>query len=62
MKGGKLASLEDFKVQREELVAKTQALEQALIEEDLAHKDTMYQVERKQVIAKDRFDYLLFNI
>ena len=51
---GKLASLEEFRVQREELMAKFAALEAQLAAQDQAQKETVYQLERKQVIDKDR--------
>ena len=51
---GKLASLEEFRVQREELIAKFAALEAQLAAQDRAHNETVYQLERKQVIDKDR--------
>ena len=52
--GGKLASLEEFKVQREELIAKMNNLEQELMEQERLHKEDVYNLERKQVIDKDR--------
>lgn len=54
MLGGKLASLEEFKVQREELIAKMNNLEQELMEQERLHKEDVYNLERKQVIDKDR--------
>ena len=51
---GKLASLEEFRVQREELMAKFAALEAQLAAQEQASKETVYQLERKQVIDKDR--------
>lgn len=52
--GGKLAALEEFKIQREELMEKMEDLEQELYDIDRTHKENVYMLERKQVIDKDR--------
>lgn len=52
--GGKLASLEEFKVQKEDLMAKMAALGDSLKEQDEDHQDEIYKLERKQVVDKDR--------
>ncbi|XP_040260754.1 cilia- and flagella-associated protein 157 [Bufo bufo] len=51
---GKLASLEEFRVQKEELMAKFSALEEKLRKQEEEHKDTMYKLEKKAVLDKDR--------
>ena len=53
--GGKLASLEEFKVQKEDLLAKMAALEDALKEQEAGHQEDIYKLERKQVVDKDRY-------
>lgn len=52
--GGKLASLEEFKVQREDLMAKFAKLEDELDTNKKEHKDVIYNLERKAVVDKDR--------
>jgi hypothetical protein len=52
--GGKLASLEEFRIQREELMAQTAKLESDLLEQANAHREEIYDLEKKQVIDKDR--------
>ena len=52
--GGKLASLEEFKVQKEDLMAKMAALDEALKEQEKGHDEDIYKLERKQVVDKDR--------
>jgi len=52
--GGKLASLEEFKVQKEDLMAKFAAMEGRLGEQEEHHKGIIYSLERKQVVDKDR--------
>ena len=52
--GGKLASLEEFKVQREDLMNKMTELEQQLKENEDEHNNDIYSLERKQVVDKDR--------
>ncbi|OWF54650.1 cilia- and flagella-associated protein 157-like [Mizuhopecten yessoensis] len=52
--GGKLASLEEFKVQKEDLMAKFAAMEDDLKQKDEDHKKMIYDLEKKAVIDKDR--------
>ena len=52
--GGKLASLEEFRVQKEDLLAKFAKLEDQLIEQEQAHKEQIYNLEKKAVVDKDR--------
>ena len=52
--GGKLASLEEFKVQKEELMAKFAKMEEELRQKEKDHQDSIYNLERKAVIDKDR--------
>ncbi|PIK45115.1 hypothetical protein BSL78_18004, partial [Apostichopus japonicus] len=51
---GKLASLEEFKVQKEDLMAKFAQMEAELASQQQDHKEQIYQLERKQVVDKDR--------
>ncbi|KAM5145508.1 cilia- and flagella-associated protein 157 [Mantella aurantiaca] len=51
---GKLASLEEFRVQKEELMAKFAALEEKLRAQEEEHKEMMYSLEKKAVLDKDR--------
>jgi len=53
--GGKLASLEEFRVQREELMTQTAQLEATLQEQEKIHQEQMYDLEKKQVIDNDRY-------
>lgn len=52
--GGKLASLEEFKVQKDDLMAKFAKLESELEANKQEHKDVIYNLERKAVVDKDR--------
>uniref|UniRef100_A0A8C5PNZ0 Cilia- and flagella-associated protein 157 n=1 Tax=Leptobrachium leishanense TaxID=445787 RepID=A0A8C5PNZ0_9ANUR len=51
---GKLASLEEFRVQKEELMAKFAALEEKLKKQEEDHKEMVYKIEKKTVLDKDR--------
>ena len=53
--GGKLASLEEFKVQKDDLMAKFAKLEKELETNKTEHKDVIYNLERKAVVDKDRW-------
>ena len=59
--GGKLASLEEFKVQKEDLMAKFAKLEKELESNKVEHEDVIYNLERKAVVDKDRFDIFHFK-
>ena len=50
---GKLASLEEFKVQKEDLMHKFAMMEEELAKKESDHKEEIYRLERKQVIDKD---------
>ena len=50
---GKLASLEEFKIQKEDLMRKFAEMEEELKQKEQDHKDEIYRLERKQVIDKD---------
>ena len=52
--GGKLASLEEFRVQKEELLAKFAKLQEQLVEQEDSHKEQIYNLEKKAVVDKDR--------
>jgi len=51
---GKLEQLEDFRQNKEELEAKFKAMEELLLGEQNAHKDAVYNLERKEVQNRDR--------
>lgn len=51
---GKLAALEEFKVQKEELMKKMMELGDNLKQQEKEHQDEIYKLERKQVVDKDR--------
>lgn len=52
--GGKLASLEEFRVQKEDLLNKFAEMEDLLKTQEEQHKEQVYQLERKAVVDKDR--------
>jgi len=52
--GGKLASLEEFRAQREELMNDFAKMEERLKDQEQDHKEKIYQLERKAVVDKDR--------
>ena len=52
--GGKLASLEEFRVQKEELLAKFAKLEEQLVEQEESHKEQIYMLEKKAVVYNDK--------
>jgi len=61
--GGKLASLEEFRVQREGLMNETAQLEATLQEQEKIHQQQIYDLEKKQVIDNDRYAvYIYCNI
>ncbi|XP_072176647.1 cilia- and flagella-associated protein 157-like [Diadema setosum] len=51
---GKLAALEEFKVQKEDLKKKFEQMEEELEKQADEHKDEIYKLEKKQVVDKDR--------
>ena len=60
--GGKLASLEEFRVQKEELMSKFEQMELNLKKQEDDHREHIYQLERKQVVDKDRYYALHFML
>ncbi|XP_040818689.1 cilia- and flagella-associated protein 157 [Ochotona curzoniae] len=52
--GGKLASLEEFRLQKEELTEKFMVLEDQLRRQETEYRDSMYKLEKKSVLDKDR--------
>ncbi|CAJ0966341.1 unnamed protein product [Ranitomeya imitator] len=50
----KLASLEEFRVQKKNLMAKFAALKEKLRNQEEEHKEIMYKLEKKAVLDKDR--------
>lgn len=53
--GGKLAALEEFRLQKEELTEKFTTLEDQLQKQESDYKDYMYNLEKKSVLDKDRW-------
>ena len=53
--GGKLASLEEFRVQKEDLLNKFEEMEELLKSQKEDHREQIYQLERKAVVDKDRY-------
>lgn len=53
--GGKLAALEEFRQQKEELTEKFLLLEDQLQKQDKEYKDYMYNLEKKSVLDRDRW-------
>lgn len=51
---GKLNSLEEFRIQRDEILAKFDAQEAQLRDQQRKHEDKLYEMERNNVIGKDR--------
>ncbi|XP_031225734.1 cilia- and flagella-associated protein 157 [Mastomys coucha] len=52
--GVKLSSLEEFRLQKEELTEKYMALEEQLRKQEGEYKDYVYNLEKKSVLDKDR--------
>lgn len=53
--GGKLAALEEFRLQKEELTEKFESLEDQLRKQESEYKDYVYNLEKKSVLDKDRW-------
>lgn len=58
--GGKLASLEEFRIQKENLLNKFSEMEELLSNQEINHKEQIYQLERKGVVDKDRLKKEMF--
>lgn len=52
---GKLAALEEFRLQKEELMEKFTSLEDQLQTQEKEFKDYVYSLEKKSVLDKDRW-------
>nr|XP_008271502.2 cilia- and flagella-associated protein 157 isoform X1 [Oryctolagus cuniculus] len=52
--GGKLAALEEFRLQKEELTERFTLLEDQLQRQETEYRDYMYRLEKKSVLDKDR--------
>ncbi|XP_055255055.1 cilia- and flagella-associated protein 157 isoform X2 [Moschus berezovskii] len=52
--GGKLAALEEFRLQKEELMQKFASLEDQLQKQESEYKDYVHNLEKKSVLDKDR--------
>ncbi|XP_074149813.1 cilia- and flagella-associated protein 157-like [Sminthopsis crassicaudata] len=52
--GGRLAALDEYRIQKEELMAKFTLLEEQLKKEQDEYKDWIYSLEKKAVLEKDR--------
>lgn len=51
---GKLNSLEEFRIQKDELMAKFDQQETELREQSQRHKETIYELEKQQILDKDK--------
>lgn len=53
--GGKLAALEEFRLQKEELMEKFMLMEDQLRKQEGEYKDYVHNLEKKSVLDKDRW-------
>ncbi len=47
--------MEEFRIQKDDLLAKFAAIEEKLKEQENEHNEVLYELERKQVVDKDRY-------
>uniref|UniRef100_A0A8C7E7J7 Cilia- and flagella-associated protein 157 n=1 Tax=Naja naja TaxID=35670 RepID=A0A8C7E7J7_NAJNA len=59
---GKLAALEEFRLQKDEILAKFAERENQLRKEEEQHKEIIYNLERKAVIDKERSKDMLHRV
>ncbi len=50
----KLTALEEFKSQKEELLAKLESLEKEIVTLNTEHEETLNSIEKKVIMDKDR--------
>ncbi len=51
---GQLESLEEFRLNKEKLEADMERMEEALEQQKREHEETLYKLEKKAVLDKDR--------
>jgi hypothetical protein len=58
----KLTALEEFKSQKEELLAKLDSLEKEIIQITTDNEDKLNSIEKKVIMDKDRYSFYLLSI